>query len=304
MATQQSTLAFPTLTDPDAEPVGPKARKRPSLLRQVAATPSGAIGLAIVTVYLLVAAAGALGLTPYDPLAQHRTDRLQGPGSTWLMGTDLLGRDMLSRIIKGGTNSLIVVLSSVSIATIAGTTIGVISAWKGGFVDNVAMRVMDVFFAFPAILLALLVVTVLGSGMSNTILAIAIVYTPIFARVARGPVLSLKETDFVEAAKALGSPSWRVLARHVLPNTVAPTIVQISLALSWALLTEAGLSFLGLGTPPPEPSWGQMLADSTGIAQVAPWLLIFPGLAIMISVLGFNLLGDSLRDVLDPRLRR
>ncbi|MCC6945011.1 MAG: ABC transporter permease [Thermomicrobiales bacterium] len=302
---QQSIPASPTLTAPEpGQPAETRTRSRSSLLRQIAGTPSGAIGLAIVTLYVLVALAGALGLTPFDPLEQHRPDRLQGPNRTYLMGTDMLGRDVLSRIIKGGTNSMIVVLASVTIATAIGTTIGVFSAWAGGFLDNVAMRVMDIFFAFPAILLALLVVTVLGTGIRNTILAIAIVYTPIFARVARGPVLSLKETDFVEAASAIGSPSWRILLRHVLPNTVAPTIVQISLALSWALLTEAGLSFLGLGTPPPEPSWGQMLSDSTGIAEIAPWLLLFPGLAIMISVLGFNLLGDSLRDALDPRLRR
>jgi len=220
-----------------------------------------------------------------------------------LMGTDVQGRDVASRIIKGGTNSLYVVALSVSLATLFGTAIGVVSAYAGGFVDNVAMRVMDIFFAFPAILLALLVVTILGAGMNNTIVAIALVYTPIFARVARGPVLSLKETEFVVAANCMGMRHWRILLRHILPNTVAPIIVQVSLALSWALLTEAGLSFLGLGATPPEPSWGTMLSESTGIAEIAPWLLLFPGLAIMLSVLGFNLLGDSLRDALDPRMR-
>src|SRR5680860_1458113 len=169
------------------------------------------------------------------------------------MGTDVQGRDVASRIIKGGTNSLYVVALSVSLATLFGTVIGVVSAYAGGFVDNVAMRVMDIFFAFPAILLALLVVTILGAGMNNTIVAIALVYTPIFARVARGPVLSLKETEFVVAANCMGMRHWRILLRHILPNTVAPIIVQVSLALSWALLTEAGLSFLGLGATPPEP---------------------------------------------------
>jgi peptide/nickel transport system permease protein len=210
---------------------------------------------------------------------------------------------VFSRIIKGGTNSLIVVSLSVLLACTIGTAIGVISAYSGGLTDNLAMRVMDVFFAFPAILLALLVVTVLGAGTRTTIFAIALVYIPIFSRVARAPVLALKRTEFVEAANSIGMRRWRVLVRHILPNAVAPIIVQISLALSWALLTEAGLSFLGLGTPPPEPSWGQMLSESTGIAEIAPWLLIFPGAAIMLSVLGFNLLGDSLRDALDPRLR-
>lgn len=276
---------------------------RSSPWRQMLRTPSGAVGAFIVALYLLVALMGALGLTPYSPLEQNRLDRLQGPSRAHLMGTDILGRDVFSRIIKGGTNSLIVVSLSVLLATAIGATIGVVSAYSGGFTDNLAMRVMDVFFAFPAILLALLVVTVLGPGMRTTIFAIALVYTPIFARVARAPVLALKRTEFVEAANSIGMKRWRILLRHILPNAVAPIIVQISLALSWALLTEAGLSFLGLGTPPPEPSWGQMLADSTGIAEIAPWLLIAPGAAIMLSVLGFNLLGDSLRDALDPRLR-
>ncbi|MGE3796465.1 MAG: ABC transporter permease [Thermomicrobiales bacterium] len=228
MDTQLSIPASPTQTQTEPEPAG-HTRPRFQLIRQLVRTPSGAIGLAIVSLYVIVALVGAAGLTPYDPLEQHRTDRLQGPSREYWMGTDLLGRDLFSRIIKGGTNSLIVVLASVSLATAAGTTIGVFSAWSGGFVDNLAMRVMDVFFAFPAILLALLVVTILGSGLRNTVVAIAIVYTPIFARVARGPVLSLKESDFVEAATAMGSSSVRVLLRHVLPNTVAPTIVQVSL---------------------------------------------------------------------------
>lgn len=276
---------------------------RPSAWRQMLRTSSGAIGTAIVALYLIVALMGALGLTPYPPLEQNRIDRLQGPSREHLMGTDILGRDVFSRIIKGGTNSLIVVSLSVLLACVIGTTIGVVAAYSGGFTDNIAMRVMDIFFAFPAILLALLVVTALGAGRRTTIFAIALVYTPIFSRVARAPVLALKRTEFVEAANSIGMRRWRILLRHILPNAVAPIIVQISLALSWALLTEAGLSFLGLGTPPPEPSWGQMLSDSTGIAEIAPWLLVFPALAIMISVLGFNLLGDSLRDALDPRLR-
>jgi len=289
-------------TEIDSLPVErPGARYRS--LRQLLNTSSGVIGIGIVSLYIVVALLGALGMTPYPPLQQNRADRLQGPSWDYLMGTDVQGRDVASRVIKGGTNSLYVVVLSVALASSIGTTIGVISAYTGGYVDNIAMRVMDVFFAFPAVLLALLVVTILGAGLNNTILAIALVYTPIFARVARGPVLSLKETEFVDAANCIGMRHWRILWRHILPNTMAPIIVQISLALSWALLTEAGLSFLGLGTPPPEPSWGTMLSESRGIAEIAPWLLFFPGLAIMLSVLGFNLLGDSLRDALDPRLR-
>jgi peptide/nickel transport system permease protein len=291
------------LTRVDAMPLQQRTGGRPRAARQLLKTTGGIIGVAIVTLYVLVAIAGALGLTPFSPIEQNRADRLQGPNSTYWMGTDALGRDIFSRIVKGGTNSLYVVVSSVALATALGTMIGIVAAYSGGYVDNIAMRVMDIFFAFPAILLALLVVTVLGAGLNNTIVAIALVYTPIFARVARGPVLSLKETEFVEAARCVGLRHGRVLMRHILPNAVAPIIVQISLALSWALLTEASLSFLGLGTPPPEPSWGTMLSDSRALAEIAPWLLFFPGMAIMLSVLGFNLLGDSLRDVLDPRLR-
>ena len=278
--------------------------KEPGLLRRLLRSRSGTLGLVIVVVYVTVAILGALGITPYSPIEQHPRDRLQGPSAQYRLGTDLFGRDMLSRLIKGATNSLYVALAAVAISSIAGTLIGTFSAYVGGRVDEILMRIMDVFFAFPAILLALLVVTILGRGLNKTIIAIAVVYTPIFARVARGPVLSVKEMEFVTAARSIGMSHRRIVFRHVLPNTLAPLIVQVSLALSWALLTEAGLSFLGLGTQPPEPSWGVMLSDSQGISEIAPWLMIYPGLAIMLGVLGFNLLGDGLRDTLDPRLKR
>lgn len=278
--------------------------QEPNVLLRLLRNRSGAIGLAIVVFYVCVALLGALGLTPYPPTEQHRIDRLQPPSSTYRLGTDMFGRDMVSRIIKGATNSLYVAFASVAISGLAGTLIGASSAYVGGQIDNAVMRLMDVFFAFPAILLALLVVVVLGRGLDKTIIAIGVVYTPIFARVARGPVLSVKEMEFVTAARCVGMHDVRILFSHVLPNTFAPLIVQISLALSWSLLTEAGLSFLGLGTQPPEPSWGVMLSDSQGISEIAPWLMIYPGLAIMLGVLGFNLLGDGLRDVLDPRLKR
>src|SRR5690606_19775244 len=206
--------------------------------------------------------------------------------------------------MSGAANSLRVGLVSVALSGFIGTALGVIAGFVGGWVDNAIMRVMDVLFAFPALLLALVVVTVLGPGLNNATLAIAVVYTPIFARVARGPVLSVKEMEFVLAARCLGQRPPVVLLTHVLPNTLAPLIVQVSLALSWALLTEAALSFLGLGTQPPAASWGVMLSESRGIAERAPWLMIYPGIAIMLGVLGFNLLGDGLRDVLDPRMRR
>lgn len=278
-------------------------KKEPGFARRLLRSPSGVVGILIITFYLAVAVAGALGLTPHSPLEQNRLERLKPPSQVYRMGTDLYGRDVASRIMDGATNSLRVALASVFLSGTVGTLLGAISGFFGGLVDQIIMRVMDVFFAFPAILLALLVVVVLGPGLNNTILAIAVVYTPIFARVARGPTLSVREMDYVTSARCVGASDTRILLRHVLPNILPPLIVQVSLALSWSLLTEAGLSFLGLGTRPPQSSWGVMLSESRALAEMAPWLMIYPGLAIMLGVLGFNLLGDGLRDVLDPRLR-
>lgn len=276
---------------------------RGSLLRRLLRNRSGTVGLVIITVYLVIGLLGALKATPYPSTENHPRDRLKPPSELYVLGTDLLGRDVASRIMEGAANSLRVGLLSVTAATLLGTLLGTISGYVGGVVDNIIMRVMDVFFALPALLLALVIVSVLGAGVNTTVLAIAIVYTPIFARVARGPVLSVKALEFVTAARAIGVRGGGILWRHVLPNTLAPLIVQVSLALSWALLTEAGLSFLGLGTQPPAASWGVMLSESRGLAENAPWLMIAPGAAIMFGVLGFNLLGDGLRDILDPRLR-
>lgn len=281
----------------------PKPPERFALLRQLIRNRSGAVGLALVTAYLIVGLLGSLNWTPYPALEQHPRDRLQAPSAAYIMGTDLFGRDIASRIMGGAANSLRVALLSVALATTLGTLLGTISGYLGGTVDIVIMRVMDVFFALPALLLALVVVSVLGPGINNTVFAIGTVYTPIFARVARGPVLSVKQMEFVLGARCIGASGGRILSRHILPNTLAPLIVQVSLALSWSLLTEAGLSFLGLGTQPPMPSWGVMLSESRGIAEMAPWLMIYPALAIMLGVLGFNLLGDGLRDVLDPSMR-
>lgn len=277
--------------------------KTPSVWMRLLRNRSGLFGLLLVTVYFLAGAAGLLGWTPYPPNETHPATRLKAPNEIYVMGTDLLGRDIASRLMVGAAYSLRVALLSVGIATVAGTLIGTISGYAGGLLDNIMMRVMDVFFALPAQLLALVIVSVYGPGLSTTVGAIAIVYTPIFARVARGPVLSVKEMEYVSAARAIGVSDARIVLRHVLPNTLPPLIVQVSLALSWSLLTEAGLSFLGLGVQPPAPSWGVMLSESRGIAEMAPWLMLFPALAIMLGVLGFNLLGDGLRDVLDPRQR-
>jgi peptide/nickel transport system permease protein len=271
------------------------------LVRAIFRHPSGRIGATIVVVYVVLAVLGAIGLTPHDPIQQFRIDRLKGPSGTYWMGTDLLGRDNFSRLMLGIGQSFTVAFSSVAVATLAGTIIGLVAAWLGRIWDGVLMRVMDVLLAFPAILLAMLIVAIAGKGTLTSVTAIAIVYTPIFARVVRGPALSLKRRDFVDAARTFGSSQWFILTRHLLLNLVAPLTVQVTLALAWALLTEAGLSFLGLGTQPPAPSLGVMLSDSKNLMTQAPWLMIFPGLTIMLGILGFNLTGDALRDILDPR---
>lgn len=272
--------------------------------RAIAAHPSGRIGAAIIGLYLLAAVLGALGLTPHDALQQFRVDRLKPPTGSYWMGTDLLGRDTLSRLMVGVGQSFVVAFASVALAAAAGTLMGLFAAWWGGFADGVIMRIMDVLLAFPAILLALLIIAIVGPGTLTSVAAIAVVYTPIFARVVRGPALSLKRREFVEAARTFGSSQNYTLSRHLLLNLVAPLTVQITLALAWALLTEAGLSFLGLGTQPPAPSLGLMMSEARNLMEQAPWLLIFPGLTIMLGILGFNLLGDALRDILDPRTRR
>ncbi|MBP2558435.1 peptide/nickel transport system permease protein [Neorhizobium galegae] len=275
-----------------------------SILRAIFSHPSGRIGGTIVVIYLAVALLGMFDVTPYSPLQQFRIDRLHAPNAVYWMGTDLFGRDIASRLMNGIGQSFLVAFCSVAIATFAGTILGLTAAWFGKAWDGLVMRIMDVLLAFPAILLALLIIAVVGPGTWTSVAAIAIVYTPIFTRVVRGPALSIKAREFVDAARTFGSSRRYILTRHLLLNLVAPLTVQVTLALAWSLLTEAGLSFLGLGTQPPASSLGLMLADSRNLMENAPWMLIFPAVAIMISILGFNLLGDALRDILDPKTRR
>jgi peptide/nickel transport system permease protein len=272
--------------------------------QRLLASRSGAVGAALTGAVLLAALAALAGLVPHDPIVQHPADRLLSPSWTYLLGTDQFGRDTLARCMAGAAASLQVSLLAVGLATVVGTTIGVIAGWYGGWIDLVAMRLTDIFFAFPAILLALTVVAALGRGWFNVAIAIAIVYTPIFVRMARAPVLSLREAQYVLAGRLLGFSVPRLLLRHVLPNISSIVIVQITLALSWAILTESSLSFLGLGQPPPAPSLGQMVSEAKSLAVVAPWTLFAPALVIVIAVVGLNLLGDGLRDALDPTQER
>lgn len=263
--------------------------------------PVALLGLVMVGIYLGVAL--TVDLLPLrDPL-QVSSQRLVGPTAEFPLGTDALGRDLLSRILFGARLSIRVAALSVAMATIVGGTLGLVSGYLGGLADLVIGRALDVFFAFPAILLALGIVAALGPDPNNVILAIAVVYTPIFARIVRGPVLALKAREFVEAARAVGATGSRIVIRHIVPNLMSTLVVQVSLALSWAVLTEGALSFLGLSAQPPAPSWGVMLSEGRQYLEFATHLAVFPGLAIMIAVLGFNLLGDGLRDALDPQRR-
>jgi len=264
---------------------------------------SGVIGLILVLVMVILSMVSALNLAPIDPLEQNPVVALQGPNGTFWFGTDQFGRDIFSRSIDGMRRSLSVALLSVGIAATVGVFIGVIGGFFGGWLDSLVVRCSDVIFAFPAILLALAIVNSLGNSWIDTSIAIAIVYTPIFIRVARGPVLSVKEMDYVKSVRVLGFSTPQILIRHVMPNVLAPIVVQIALSLSWAILTESGLSFLGLGTQPPDASLGLMVSDAQALAAFAWWSLAFPSIFITVVVVGLNLVGDGLRDALDPKLR-
>lgn len=249
------------------------------------------------------AAALAPWISPYDPGAQAWQRALQPPSASHWLGTDEFGRDVLVRIVFGGRISLAVGFLAVGIAAGVGVPVGLVSGYAGGRVDVVVMRIMDVLLAFPAILLALAIVGALGPGVRNAIVAVGIVAIPAFARVVRGATLVVRIQDYVEAARAMGAGAGRIVARHVFPNAMAPVIVQATLGVGTAILSSAGLSFLGLGAQPPTPDWGGMLASGREFMLQAWWIATFPGMAIMATVLGFNLVGDALRDLLDPRLR-
>jgi peptide/nickel transport system permease protein len=260
------------------------------------------IGLVIIATSLLVAVLAPV-IIPHDIRTMAPQSALTPPGRPYLFGTDEFGRDVFSRVLMGSRVSLVVAFLSVTVAVVIGTTVGLASGYYGGWWDSVSMRAMDIIFAFPAILLAIAIMAVLGTSLINLVIAIGIVYTPQFARVARAAALTVRSLEFVDAARALGLGNVRLVWRHLIPNVLAPVTVQISLSLSLAILSESALSFLGLGTQPPTPSWGNMLSEGRQFLEIAPWNAVFPGLAIMVVVLGFNLLGDGLRDLLDPRLR-
>lgn len=286
----------------DPQPVAPsRPAVQDRLLARLWRDRNGRIGLVVTTALVIVAVLGATGLVPHDPIAQSPAQRLQGPSATYWFGTDQFGRDIASRVAAGVWASLRVAVLSVAVAAVIGSVLGIAAGFFRGWLDQLVGRFVDVLFAFPAILLALALISALGSGWQNTAIAIAVVYTPIFARVARGPTLTVAASDYIKAQRVLGIPLWRVLLRHVLPNVSPPIVVQVTLALSWAILSEAALSFLGLGTQPPAASLGRMVSDAQDTAQQAWWTLAFPALAIVVAVIALNLLGDGLRAALDPR---
>jgi len=258
---------------------------------------------AMVVLALVVAATLAPSLAPYDPTEQALDRMLEPPGRQHLLGTDDLGRDLLSRLLYGARVSLVVGLLSVGISLVTGVAFGLVAGYRGGWLDEVIMRVMDGLLAFPALVLALAITAALGPSLRNAMLAIGIVGIPSFARLVRGQVLSLRAQEFVEAARAGGAGDGRIVLRHIVPGTLAPIIVHASLRVAFGVLAEAGLSFLGLGTQPPTPSWGAMLNTGREYLEMAPWLSIAPGAAIFLTTLSFNFLGDGLRDAADPRLR-
>ena len=275
-----------------------------SIVKKLIKSNISLLGTLIVLIFILTAVLAPL-LAPYHPINDGSlVERLQAPSASHLLGTDSQGRDILSRIIYGARVSVQVGIISVGIALVIGTLMGMAAGFYGGWVDNLMMRLVDIMLAFPSVLLAIAITAVLGPELKNAMLAIGVVNIPAFARIVRSTVLSVKAMEYVEAARAIGATDVRIIFRHVLPNSMAPLIVQTTLSIGTAILDAAALSFLGLGAQPPTPEWGAMLSDGRSYLQKAPWVMFFPGMAIMLVVLGFNLLGDGLRDALDPRLKQ
>ena len=259
-------------------------------------------GSVLVLLFVLIAIFGPM-LAPHEPMEQFSSFRLKGPSSDFWFGNDEFGRDILTRLLYGSRISFQVGIIAVGISAIIGIVAGMIGGYVGGWVDSVITLLMDVLYAFPTILLAIAIMAMLGNSLTNVMIAIGVVNAPTFMRVVRGSVLSVRHMTYVDAAQSVGASVPRIMIRHILPNITAPLIVHASLNFAFAVLAEASLAYLGMGNRPPSPSWGSMVSSSYGYLQLAPWAAIFPGVAIALTVLGFNLVGDGLRDALDPRLR-
>ncbi|MFG6114615.1 nickel transporter permease [Halobacillus sp. MO56] len=284
-----------------------KKKKNSSLwldsLSRVVKSKTSLIGLIIISL-LIIIAAFAPQIATHSPTDQSIIDRYQAPSAEHWLGTDELGRDIFSRIVHGSRITIQIGVITVGISMIVGVFLGAVAGFFGRWVDQIIMRLIDIMMAFPSILLAIALVAVLGKSLTNAMIAVGIVGVPHFARIVRSTVLSVKETEYIEASRVIGAKNGRILFSHVLPNCLAPIIVQATLTIGTAILDAAGLSFLGLGAQPPLPEWGAMLSDGRSALQTAPWVVMFPGFAILLVVLGFNLLGDGLRDALDPRLKQ
>jgi peptide/nickel transport system permease protein len=289
--------AVPTTALPPALP-----SQRGRLLRRFAQRRGAVLALAIVLAFIVIALAAPL-LAPFDPVATSWSAVRKAPSAQHLFGTDELGRDVFSRVIWGARASLLAGLVSVGISLALGVPIGLFAGYAGGRIDALISRVIDAMLAIPFLILAITLAAFLGPSLRNAMIAIGISSMPVFVRLTRSQVLAVKVEDYIEAARALGNPHWRIALFHVLPNILAPLIVQASLAMAAAIIAEASLSFVGLGQQPPDPSWGSMLNTAKNYVDNAPWMAIWPGAAIFLLVLSFNLLGDGLRDVLDPRHR-
>lgn len=291
-----------------AHTIAPTIPARPSRTRvrmiwtQLRRNRAGLIGLGILMLFLTAGAFAPL-LAPYDPYEINLEETLKGPDAAYWLGRDELGRDLLSRIIYGARLSLVIGIIAVAIGVGFGVPIGAVSGYLGGWPDLLTQRLIDIMLAFPGVLLAIVLVAILGVGLPQVMVAVGIVSIPTYARLVRGQVLALRSQEFVDAARALGATNGRIVWRHVLPNTLAVIIVQSTLQVASAILTAAALGFLGLGAQPPAAEWGAMLSNARQYIRLAPHSVTFPGLAIMLTVLGFNLLGDAVRDALDPRLR-
>ena len=293
----------PALDDPmaaaDAMPTGGRWRQAARKLRR---RPAALFGLAVVVFFVLLALL-APWVSPHDPLATSWSAIRKPPSAAHWFGTDEIGRDVLARVVWGTRASLAAGVVSVSISLAIGVPIGLAAGFIGGLTDGLISRITDAFLACPFLILAIALAAFLGPSLTNAMIAIGVSATPIFVRLTRAQVINIKVEDYVEAARALGNPPWRIAIRHILPNVIPPLIVQTSLAIAAAIIAEASLSFLGLGQQPPAPSWGSMLNTAKNYMDQAPWMAIWPGLAIFVLVLSFNLLGDGLRDALDPRRR-
>lgn len=306
MSSSASTVASPLVTPPSIRAARARGswvrRQRPwvQVLLRIARNPMGAFGLAVVLLMALLAIL-APAIAPYSPVAQHPGQELRPPGAQFWLGSDDLGRDLFSRILFGARVSFIVGIVATALGAGIGISTGLISGYIGGWVDSVIMRFYDALLAFPGIIIGIAVISILGPSTLNVAYALAIGGMPFFARLMRSSVLSERERDYVYAARCIGARDGRIMFLHMLPNTLAPLLVQLSLAMGFAVLAEAGLSFLGLGTQPPDPSWGTMLNDSRAYLREAPWYGLWPGVALTVLLVALNYLSDALRDALDPK---